>query len=154
MFLIWRQQADAPNHCSSSNQSFYVLLWYCCSCKSASGGCSAALRSLSHCLQFRLHSSRQLLCPSCHFVHYALRSASFHLVRSLYFCSKAWQPYLVHKAVLQGCTNLFASHPTILTGFHYAPLRSPFTSVEFSPPAANNFCSPCAPLRLRLPCDY
>ncbi|MBK9938915.1 MAG: hypothetical protein IPP02_11105 [Chitinophagaceae bacterium] len=29
-----------------------------------------------------VHSSRQLLCPSRHFVHFFLRSASLHLVRS------------------------------------------------------------------------
>ena len=31
------------------------------------------------------------------------------------------------------------AHATILTGFHFATLRPPFTSVAFSPPAAHNF---------------
>ena len=39
--------------------------------------------------------------------------------------------------------------PTILTGFHSASLRHPFTSVAFSPPAANNFARRLSPLRLR-----
>jgi hypothetical protein len=102
-------------------------------------GASLTLRSLSHCLQLIRHTSRQLLCPSCHLIHYVLRSAPLHHVRSLTICSEAWQPVRQHKAELQGCTNPFASHTTILTGFHSATLRPSFISVAFSPPAANNF---------------
>jgi hypothetical protein len=101
--------------------------------------CFATLRSLSHCLQLIRHSSRQLLCPSCHLIHFVLRSAPLHHVRSPTISSKAWQPEQIHKAWLQGCTNHFASHATILTGFHSATLRPTFISVAFSPPAANNF---------------
>ena len=36
------------------------------------------------------------------------------------------------------CTSLSQANPTILTGFHSASLRHSFTSVAFSPPAANN----------------
>jgi hypothetical protein len=45
-------------------------------------GCFAALRSLSHCL-FRLKPwFGQLLCPSCSFVPFVLRSALLHRIRS------------------------------------------------------------------------
>lgn len=80
VFVIRRQQAIMPNHCSSSNKSFYKLLWYCCTCN--------ALWVLRFATQFVMllavppHSSRQLLCPSRHFVHFFLRSASLHHVRS------------------------------------------------------------------------
>jgi hypothetical protein len=53
-------------------------------------GCYATLRSLSHFLQLIRYSSRQLLCPSCHFIHFVLRSATLHHVRSLTICCKAW----------------------------------------------------------------
>jgi len=81
-----RQQADMPNHCSSSNKSVYKLLWYCCTCN--------ALRVFRYATQFVIllavpsPSFGQLLCPSRHFVHYFLRSASLHLVRSYPFASR------------------------------------------------------------------
>jgi hypothetical protein len=37
------------------------------------------------------------------------------------------------------CTSLSQANATILTGFHSASLCHPFTSVAFSPPAANYF---------------
>ncbi len=115
-------------------RAFYSLLWYCCTCIAL-----RVLRSLSHCLQLIRHSSRQLLCPSRHFVHYFLRSASLHLVRSYAYCFKAWHPDLNTKASHSGNAHTFSQiHPTILTGFHCASLRHSFTSVAFSPPAAHN----------------
>jgi hypothetical protein len=90
-----RQQADAPNHYSSSNNSTYVLLRHCCSCNALSGLTlrrlrAQSLRVLRCATQFVTlpavppHSSRQLLCPSCHFVHCVLRSATLHLVPLLH----------------------------------------------------------------------
>jgi len=38
------RQADVPNQCSSSNESVYKLLWYCCTC--------IALRVLRYATQF------------------------------------------------------------------------------------------------------
>ena len=103
-------------------------------------GCFATLRSFSHFLQLIRHSSRQLLCPSCHLVHFFLRYASLHHVRSLTICYKAGHPICFTHSLPHGNAPAFTqAFPTILTGFHFASLRHPFTSVAFSPPAANNF---------------
>ena len=80
----------------------------------------------------------QLLCPSRHFVHYFLRSASLHLVRSYPFASWPGIPLARRKSLHMGCTSHSQANATILTGFHFAPLRHSFTSVAFSPPAAYN----------------
>lgn len=95
------------------------------------------------------HSSRQLLCPSRHLVHFFLRYASFHLVRSHLFASRLGIPDPNSNQHTWECTSLSQANPTILTGFHSASLRHPFTSVAFSPPAANNFARRLSPLRLR-----
>lgn len=100
-------------------------------------GCFATLRSLSHFLQFLLHSSRQLLCPSCHFIHFVLRSATLHHVRSLTICFKAWHTIHNTKQSTSDAHTFSQTNATILTGFHSATLRPTFTSVAFSPPAAN-----------------
>jgi hypothetical protein len=102
-------------------------------------GCSATLRSLSHCLQLIRHSSRQLLCPSCHFIHFVLRSATLHHVRSLTICCKAWHTIQHTKQSTSDAHTFPQTHATILTRFHSATLRPTFISVAFSPPAANNF---------------
>ena len=78
----------------------------------------------------------QLLCPSRNFVHYFLRSASLHHVRSYPFCFKAWAAFHPHKPTHLQPHTFSQANATILTGFHYAPLRHSFTSVAFSPPAA------------------
>ena len=137
MFVIRRQQVDMPNHCSSSNKSVYKLLWYCCTCN--------ALRVLRFATQFVMllavppHSSRQLLCPSCHFVHFFLRSASLHHVRSQSNYSRLGIPLATHISKIKWNAPAFPqAYPTILTGFHSASLRHSFTSVAFSPPAAHN----------------
>lgn len=109
-------------------------------------GCCATLRSLSHCLQLIRHSSRQLLCPSCHFIHFVLRSATLHHVRSPTICYKAWHTIQHTKHSTSDAHTFPQTHATILTGFHFATLRPTFISVAFSPLAANNFCSPCVPL--------
>ena len=102
-------------------------------------GCFATLRILSHYLQLIRHSSRQLLCPSCHLIHFVLRSATLHHVRSPTICCKAWHT-IQHTKQSTGDAHTFSqTHATILTGFHSAPLRPTFISVAFSPPAANNF---------------
>ena len=64
-------------------------------------------------------------------------------VRTHVFCFKPWHTnpatWPQHK-----CAHVFRKAcPTILTGFHFAPLQPSFTSVAFSPPAA--FCC-CARL--------
>ena len=123
-----------PNHCSSSNKSFYKLSWYCCTCN--------ALRVLRFAPQFVMllavppHSSRQLLCPSRHFVHYFLRYASLHHVRSYTICYKAGHTKPHTKQYTWDAPAFPQVIPAILTGFHSASLRHSFTSVAFSPPAA------------------
>jgi hypothetical protein len=78
----------------------------------------------------------QLLCPSRHFVHYFLRYASLHLVRSYPFASWPGIPLSQAQSNTQGCTSHSQANATVLTGFHSAALRHSFTSVAFSPPAA------------------
>lgn len=101
-------------------------------------GCFATLRSLSHFLRLIRHSSRQLLCPSCHFIHFVLRSAALHHVRSLTICCKAWHTIKHTKQSTSDAHTFPQSIATILTGFYFATLRPPFISVAFSTPAANN----------------
>jgi len=78
VFVIRRQQAIMPNHCSQSNAFLYYTLMVLLSLQCPSG----CYRRFVMLLAVPPHSSRQLLCPSRHFVHYFLRSASLHLVRS------------------------------------------------------------------------
>jgi hypothetical protein len=101
-------------------------------------GCSAMLRSLSHCLQLIRHSSRQLLCPSCHLIHFVLRSAPLHHVRSPPAARHGTLPKTQGNSTSDAHTFPH-THATILPGFHSAPLCPTFISVAFSPPAANNF---------------
>ena len=98
------------------------------------------------------HSSRQLLCPSRHLVHFFLRYASFHLVRSHLFASRLGIPDPNSNQHTWECTSLSQANPTILTGFHSASLRHSFTSVAFSPPAAHYLARLAYPFRLRSPC--
>mgnify|MGYP003578972408 CR=1 FL=1 len=90
------RQADAPNHCSIANKAIYETCMVLAKL-TMPFGCFATLRSLSHCLQLIRHSSRQLLCPSCHLIHFVLRSATLHHVRSLTICYKAWHTILSTK---------------------------------------------------------
>ena len=64
-------------------------------------------------------------------------------------CFRLGIPLSQHISQHKGCTSLSQAIATILTGFHSASLRHPFTSVAFSPPAANNFARRLSPLRLR-----
>ncbi|MBS1632861.1 MAG: hypothetical protein JST10_09840 [Bacteroidetes bacterium] len=114
-----------PNHCSSSNKSVYKRLWYCCTCN--------ALRVLRFATQFVMllavppHSSRQLLCPSRHFVHYFLRSASLHLVRSFSFASRPGIPLANTQTNTQGNAPAFRK-PTL----QYSPGSIPLHYVIHS----------------------
>lgn len=116
-----------PNHCSSSNKSVYKLLWYCCTCN--------ALRVLRFATQFVMLlavpplSSRQLLCPSRHFVHYFLRYASLHLVRSYSFASRRGIPLAIHEAAHKGMHQPFASQRY---NTHRVPFRCTTSFIHFS----------------------
>jgi hypothetical protein len=132
------RQADVPNHCSIANKAVYETYMVLAKL-TMPFGCSATLRSLSHCLQLIRHSSRQLLCPSCHLIHFVLRSATLHHVRTLSICYKAWHTIQSTKQSTSDAHTFSQPHATILTGFHSAILRPTFISVAFSPPAANNF---------------
>ncbi len=106
-------------------------------------GCFAALRSLSH-FFLLLPAFGQLLCPVCNFVHFVLRSAPLHPFVASRFASGHGIPPRRFPAIPGGMRMpLRKAIATILTGFHYAPLRPPFTSVASSPLAA--FCC-CARL--------
>ncbi len=68
--------------------------------------------------------------PSFRFI--TPRSQLNHLLQS-------WASLANHRTqALWECTSLLQASPTIITGFHFAALRHPFTSVAFSPPAAHN----------------
>ena len=132
------RQADAPNHCSIANKAVYETCMVLAKL-TMPFGCSATLRSLSHCLQLIRHSSRQLLCPSCHLIHFVLRSAPLHHVRSPTICCKAWHTIHSTDQSTSDAHTFSQAYATILTGFHSATLRPTFISVAFSPPAAHNF---------------
>ena len=83
VFVIRRQQAIMPNHCSQSNAFPYYTFMVLLSLQCPSG----CYRRFVMLLAVPPHSSRQLLCPSRHLVHSFLRYASFHLVRSYSFAS-------------------------------------------------------------------
>ena len=109
-------------------------------------GCFATLRSLSHFLQLIRHSSRQLLCPSRHFVHYFLRSASLHLVRSLTICCKAGHSCRPTKPETKVCTCLSASNPY---NTHWVSFRFTTSFIHFSSVQSTRcplFGSPCVPI--------
>ena len=141
-----------PNHCSSSNKSFYKLLWYCCTCN--------ALRVLRFATQFVMllavppHSSRQLLCPSRNFVHFFLVTLHYTTFAARQFASVPGILPLTHKSAMAGCTVPYASQRY---NTHWVSLRftrHSFTSVSFSPPAALFYFARRQPhLRLRSPCD-
>ncbi len=62
------------------------------------------------------------MCPSSHFVHFFLRYAAFHHVRSPAIASV---PGILRQHTIPsmaGCTVLTQAITTILTGFHYASL--------------------------------
>lgn len=101
-------------------------------------GCSVSLRSFSCCLQFLLipHGSSCCLHATL-FISFSvsLHFTSFAACRLL----QGWVPPSKHKSQYTGGSPAFTqATPTILTGFHSASLRHPFTSVAFSPPAAHN----------------
>ena len=83
-------------------------------------------------------SSRQLMCPSRHFVHFFLRSVSFHHVRSQHTLLQglALLSSRARGSSTQQITIPFANQ-LMLTGFHSTAFSHTFTSVAFSPPAAN-----------------
>ena len=86
-------------------------------------GCSATLRSLSHFLQLLQPSFGQLLCPSCHFIHFVLRSATLHPFVAMTICFKAWHTYANTQSKAQVMHMPFRkANATILTGFHSATL--------------------------------
>ena len=68
------RQVDVPNQRSSANKAIYVL----CSIGTPAlpFGCFVALRSLSHSFLSSCFRSGSYLCPSPHFIHYVLRSAT------------------------------------------------------------------------------
>lgn len=91
------------------------------------------------CYSYSLRSG-SYLCPSPHFIHYVLRSATITPRSYLRRCFISWLPTCKHTKPTHRREAHFISQAngTILTGFHYASLRHSFTSVAFSPPAANN----------------
>lgn len=68
-----------------------------------------------------------------------LPSLRFITPRSqLFICFKAWSALPPHNSIHMQPHTFSQAIATILTGFHSASLRHSFTSVAFSPPAANN----------------
>lgn len=113
------------------------------------------LRSLSHYLQFLLirHSSSCALQPTS-FIRSSFRSIPPHS-QPMHFCFSQSHPSLRGtKQTHKGAYFLSQTHPSLLwVTFHC--IHRYFISVAFSPPAANIFCSPVAPLRLRsVKCCY
>ncbi len=85
--------------------------------------CSYSLRSGSY------------LCPSCHFIHFVLRSATLHHVRSLTICCKAWHTIQLTKQSTGDAHAFSQTNTTYSLGFiplHYV-LHS-FQSHSVHPP--------------------
>ncbi len=117
-------------HCPSGASLHYAVCHTPC--------CSYSLRSGSY------------LCPSCHFIHFVLRYATLHLVRSLTICYKSWHTLPYTNQSTSDAHSFSQTNATILTGFHSATLRPTFISVAFSPPAAYNFARLACLLQLRV----
>jgi len=110
---------------------------------------SPALRGLSCCLQFLLipHGSFCVL----HATSFIPSSVTLHFTSFVAVHFASWHGLHCKHTAQRTCSHIpfRKAIPTILTGFHSASLRHPFTSVAFSPPAANNFARRLSPLRLR-----
>ena len=126
-----------PNQCSSSNTFVYYTCMVLLHLHCPSGAplryavCHAALQFLliPHGSSCGLHAT--LFISSSVSLHFT----SFAACRLL----QGWVPPSKHKSRYTGGSPAFTqATPTILTGFHSASLRHPFTSVAFSPPAAHN----------------
>lgn len=147
MFVIHRQQAIMPNHCSSSNNLF--INFYGIAAPAMPFGCSASLHSLSCCLQFRFipHGSYCVLHATLFITSFVpLHYTSFAAIP---FATSLCCPFQPTYLLTRAASAFSQTSPTILTGFHYATLCHSFTSVAFSPPAANNLARLRYPLRLR-----
>ena len=113
-----------PNHCSQSNVFHYYTFVVLLSLQCPSG----CYRRFVILLAVPPHSLRQLLCPSCHFVHFFLRFASLHLVRIYPFASRLSIPKPVARHS-QGMHQPFASHPY---NTHWVPIRFTTSFIHFS----------------------
>ena len=130
VFLMPIRQADAPNQCNIANKAVYETCMVLAKL-TMPFRCFAALRSLSHCLQLIRHSSRQLLCPSCHLIHVAcaadpcgiIRSATLHHVRSLTVCCKAWHTIQQHKSINTSDAHTFPQNHTLQYSLGSIPLH-------------------------------
>lgn len=142
MFLIWRQQADAPNHYSHCMHLFKNIYGHAVA--AMPWWCPSSLRH--HPGLVVCHTA----CSSAAFVTAALVSftplrsllpsfASLHLVRSYTFASWPGSRNQSHMLLRKRSTSHSQANATILTGFHSASLRHSFTSAAFSPPAAHNW---------------
>lgn len=134
--LSW--QVDAPNQCGSANKAVYKLVWYWHTC--------IALRVLRFATQFVTLLATPVAC---------VRAATCVIHATSFISSSVPLHYTTFAAILFASRHGTLSHTqskaqvmhmlfrkaqaTILTGLHSATLRPPFTSVAFSPPAANNF---------------
>lgn len=116
---------------------FMKLVWYWQSWQCPSGASLRFAACHTTCSSYGIRHGSSCVLHATSFIssfvplHYTTFAAR-HLLQGM-------AHYPAHKAKHKWCTYLFASHPTILTGFHSAPLRPTFISVAFSPPAANNF---------------
>ncbi len=128
VFVIRRQQAIMPNHCSSSNKNC-LLHFYGIAAPAMPFGCSASLRSLSCCLQFLLipHGSYCVLhatsfIPSSVPLHYT----SFAAIHLLQGRASLWP---IHKATHKGMHQPFASQRY---NTHRVPFRCTTSFIHFS----------------------
>ena len=101
------------------------------------------------CYSYSLRSG-SYLCPSPHFIHYVLRSATITPRSHLCRCFISWLPTCKHaKPTHSGKHIPFRKPPLQCSlGSITASLCPSFISVGLSPPAANNFaCLACLPQR-------
>ena len=113
---------------------FITLLWYCCTCN--------ALRAATQVCHTTCSSSSFLTAATVSFTPLRSFLPTFRFITpcsQLCICFKAGHPFCPGTNQCTWNAPAFPqASPTILTGFHFAALRHTFTSVAFSPPAANN----------------
>ena len=105
MFVIRRQQAIMPNHCSSSNKSF--INFYGIAAPAMPFGCSASLRSLSCCLQFLLIPHGSYCVPHATSFISSFVPLHYTTFAIIPFASSLGIPLAIHTAIHKGMHQPF-----------------------------------------------
>lgn len=119
-----RQQADTPNLAVPGINPLNTFM--ACQQLQCPSGCYRRFVIL---LAAPSPSFGQLLCPSRHFVHYFIRYASLHLVRSYLFATWLGKPLSKAQIITPGLHQPFASQRY---NTHWVPFRFTSSFIHFS----------------------